>query len=148
MTIGSKAVILYKCSDWSIYIAELCKGSTTDSDSVCLGSNPSSATTSERTLLRSDFSMQKNQSHAPSFLLFRKKARSARLFGCKRPHNAFGSLPTFCEQRLRRKYLNGSDFPKNPYAKVYGFCFLEFFYNALGITDPNRMGLGSVMPAE
>ncbi len=24
-------------------IAELCKGSTTDSDSVCLGSNPSSA---------------------------------------------------------------------------------------------------------
>ena len=26
------------------YIAGLCKGSTTDSDSVCLGSNPSSAT--------------------------------------------------------------------------------------------------------
>ena len=25
-------------------IAELCKGSTADSDSVCLGSNPSSAT--------------------------------------------------------------------------------------------------------
>ena len=26
------------------HLAELCKGSTTDSDSVCLGSNPSSAT--------------------------------------------------------------------------------------------------------
>ena len=33
--------------------------------------------TSERALLRSDFSMQKNQSHTPSFLLFRK--RHARL---------------------------------------------------------------------
>ncbi len=28
---------------YSVAIAELCKGSTTDSDSVCLGSNPSSA---------------------------------------------------------------------------------------------------------
>ena len=27
----------------NVAIAELCKGSTTDSDSVCLGSNPSSA---------------------------------------------------------------------------------------------------------
>lgn len=26
-----------------LVVAELCKGSTTDSDSVCLGSNPSSA---------------------------------------------------------------------------------------------------------
>ena len=30
---------------WIRDIAELCKGSTTDSDSVCLGSNPSSAAT-------------------------------------------------------------------------------------------------------
>ena len=52
---------------------------------------------SERTLLRSDFSLQKNQSHAPSFLLFRKKARSARLFACKRAHNGSQSLPPFCE---------------------------------------------------
>ena len=29
-----------------IYIAGLCKGSTADSDSVCLGSNPSPAATS------------------------------------------------------------------------------------------------------
>ena len=31
------------------------------------------STTSERTLLRSDFCLHKNQSHAPSFLLFPKK---------------------------------------------------------------------------
>ena len=46
------------------------------------------STTSERTLLRSDFSMQKNQSHAPSFLLFREKSRLLRLCPCKRGHNA------------------------------------------------------------
>ena len=28
---------------------------------------------------------------------FRKKSRSARLLGCKRPHNGSLSLPTFCE---------------------------------------------------
>ena len=35
------------------HVAELCNGSTTDSDSVCEGSNPSSATTkgSSQTLL-------------------------------------------------------------------------------------------------
>ena len=52
---------------------------------------------SERSLLRSDFSLQKNPSHAPSFLLFRKKARSARLFACKRAHNGSQSLPPFCD---------------------------------------------------
>ena len=35
-----------------------------------------SSSTSEWTLLHSDFSYGKNQSYAPSFLLFRKKARS------------------------------------------------------------------------
>ena len=34
-------------------LAELCKGSTADSDSVCLGSNPSSAANSKRALLAS-----------------------------------------------------------------------------------------------
>ena len=34
--------------DWQALIAELCKGSTTDSDSVCEGSNPSSAATENR----------------------------------------------------------------------------------------------------
>ena len=47
----------------------------------------------------------KNQSYAPSFLLIRKKARSARLFACKRTHNGSLSLPPFCELRLWRNIL-------------------------------------------
>ena len=45
----------------------------------------------------------------PSFLLFRKKARSRRLFAYKCAHNAFGSLPPFCDFRV---HLNRSAFPK------------------------------------
>ena len=41
--------------------------------------------------------LQKNRSHASSFLLFREKARSARLFACKRAHNGALSLPPFCD---------------------------------------------------
>ena len=37
------------------YIAELCKGSTSDSDSLCSGSNPDSAATSEQSSLCSVF---------------------------------------------------------------------------------------------
>ena len=59
---------------------------------------------SEWTSLHSDFSMQKNQSYAPSFLLFRKRSHSRRLFGCKRPHNAFGLLSTFCECAVKCTY--------------------------------------------
>lgn len=40
----------------------------------------------------------KNTREASLLLLFRKKARSACLFGCKRPHNGTLSLPPFCEQ--------------------------------------------------
>ena len=36
-------------------------------------------------------------SYAPLLLLFRKKARSSRLFACKRANYAFVSLPPFCE---------------------------------------------------
>ena len=61
------------------------------------GSSPSAPATSEWTSLHSDFSLQKNRSYASSFLLYRKRSHSRRLFGCKRPHNTFGSLPTFCE---------------------------------------------------
>ena len=38
------------------YLAELCSGSTADSDSVCLGSNPSSAAKRRKTPLRCLFS--------------------------------------------------------------------------------------------
>ena len=61
------------------------------------GSNPVAPTTSEWTLLHSDFSLQKNQSFASPFLLIRKKARSAHLFSCKRSHDGSLSLPPFCE---------------------------------------------------
>ena len=36
-------------------------------------------------------------SYAPLLLLFRKKAHSARLFGCKRPRDDSLSLPPFCD---------------------------------------------------
>ncbi len=36
-------------------------------------------------------------SYASLLLLLRKKSRSARLLGCKRPHNNSLSLPTFCD---------------------------------------------------
>ena len=39
----------------------------------------------------------KNQSPASLFLLIRKGSRSRRLLICKRIRNAFGSLPTLCE---------------------------------------------------
>ena len=42
----------------------------------------------------------KNRSKlTPLLLLLHKRSRSRRLFGCKRPHDCFGSLPTFCGLR-------------------------------------------------
>ena len=60
------------------------------------GSIPLRVTTSEQALLVPIFFHKKNQSPALLLLLFRKRSRSRRLFACKRAHNAFGSLPTFC----------------------------------------------------
>ena len=61
-----------------------------------IGSSPIVPTTSERTLLRSDFCLQKSErGNMPLLILIRKRSHSRRLFGCKRPHNAFGSLPSF-----------------------------------------------------
>jgi len=46
---------------------------------------------------------------------FRKKSRSAHLFGCKRPHNGSLSLPTFCELReLHSISQNRGFFAKPP----------------------------------
>ena len=52
-------------------------------------------------LLRLVFVCDRKTSHppAPLLLLFRKKSRSARLYGCKRPQGGAPSLPTFCELR-------------------------------------------------
>ncbi len=52
--------------------AELCNGSTYDSDSYCLGSNPSSAATTEQSELCSVFLLQKKHPLPLSFLLRRK----------------------------------------------------------------------------
>ena len=41
------------------------------------------------------FFLVENQSHAPSFLLFREKSRSVRLLVCKRTRDGSQSLPTF-----------------------------------------------------
>ena len=43
------------------------------------------------------FLFQKISHNASSFLLYRKKARSVRLFVCKRTHDGSRSLPPFCE---------------------------------------------------
>ena len=72
-----------------------CKSVVTDFD----GSNPSSPTTSEQSPLCSDFFFvfgKKKSSARALAPLFRKRTRSARRFGCKRPHNGSRSLPPFC----------------------------------------------------
>ena len=89
---------------------------------VAAGSNPVTPTTSERTMLRSDFSFtKKNQSRAPSFLLFRKKARLLRLCLCKRRHNASAALPLFCDASLASLLLLSN---RNPLS--LGFRFVAF----------------------
>ena len=64
----------------------------------------------KRILLRLIFCHRQKISHPPDplpllFRKFRKKSRSARLFGCKRPHDGSLSLPTFCELREFNAHL-------------------------------------------
>ena len=66
-------------------------------------------------LLRLIFFAKISRPPAPLLLLFRKKSRSAHLFGCKRPHNGSLSLPTFCELReLHSISQNRGFFAKPP----------------------------------
>ena len=44
------------------------------------------------------FYAKNRSSLMPLLLLIRKRSRSRRLLACKRAHDAFGSLPTFCER--------------------------------------------------
>ena len=55
-TPSGKLCMFLPVEDLKFNIAELCKGSTADSDSVCLGSNPSSAAIRRKTPLRCLFS--------------------------------------------------------------------------------------------
>ena len=70
-----------------------------DSDSWCRGfkSCQTRHVGAKFALLR--FSLQEKHPLASLLLLFRKKSRSAHLFGCKRPYDGSLSLPTFCELR-------------------------------------------------
>ena len=68
------------------------------------GSSPVVPTTSEQVTLVPFFYVKK-QSPASLFLLFRKKARSAYLFGYKRPHDGSLSLPPFYEWAFELNYL-------------------------------------------
>ena len=70
------------------------------------GSNPSSSTTSPQASYRLRRLFYK--SHRALILLrllFRQKARSARLLGCKRPRDGSRSLPPFCECVCGAKYI-------------------------------------------
>ncbi len=52
------------------------------------------------------FFLRKNRSAlTPLFLLFRKRARSLRLLGCKRPRDGFRSLPPFFGLCLRHSIM-------------------------------------------
>ena len=83
-----------------------------------MGSSPSVSTTSEQSPLCSGFffCLRQKRSHppAPLLLLFRKRARSARLLGCKRPRDGSLSLPPFCGC-LRFKL---TDYPQKRHRKV------------------------------
>ena len=64
------------------------------------GSTPAAGTTSEQSPLCSGvflcLGQKRRHPPAPLLLLFRKRARSARLLGCKRPRDGSLSLPPFC----------------------------------------------------
>ena len=60
----------------------------------------------------SDFLCKNWSSLMPLLLLFRKRSHSRRLFACKRAHNAFGSLPIFCESACRCRCFYGAAFLK------------------------------------
>ena len=52
MTNGFLCVRIIKRQSEKEYLAELCSGSTADSDSVCLGSNPYSPAKEKQTIIR------------------------------------------------------------------------------------------------
>ena len=100
-------------------------------------SNLVSRSTSQQTTLHSKIpAFAGIFSYASLLLLFRKKARSARLLGCKRPHNDSLSLPPFCELRLRRNvsFLVGFSISEQAWLvpffllKSHALCLCLYFY--------------------
>ena len=60
----------------------------------------------------------------PLLLLFRKRSRSRRLFACKRAHDGFGSLPTFCGD-AGRLHLFRSTLPRRSKVRFAPAYFLQ-----------------------
>ena len=88
-------------------------------------SNLLDSSTSEQVTLVPIFYCIKNQSPASQFLLFRKKARSRRLFACKRAYYAFGSLPPFCECAFGAEYLYLPSFSHWNKLRLFRFFITE-----------------------
>ena len=80
----------------------------------------------------SDFLCKNQSSLMPLLLLFRKRSHSRRLFGCKRPHNAFGSLPTFCEAAPASQISQWFAFPTKAEPKRYNVNLVS---NREGLRD-------------
>ena len=97
---------------------------------------PSPAPSSERTLLRSDFSFaKKNQSCAPSFLLFREKARLHRRTACKRAvlrrftHYHFFTIPRLWREGTfwgQFSHVMASFLVRRIFCKKHGFTAAPF----------------------
>ena len=93
-----------------------------------VGSNPTFSATSEQAAYRLLRLFFKSWSVLiPLLLLFRKRSRSRRLFACKRAHDGFGSLPTFCGD-AGQLHLFRSTLPVRVSIWTLGFLFLQFRY--------------------
>ncbi len=119
-------------------------------DSKSVGGNtvwvrlpPSAPRRSKLYIACSDFCFQKSErGNMPLLLLFRKKARSARLFACKRAHNGSQSLPPFCEMRLRRCLAHYQPFVRAPAVQIsrrVRQCLSIFTYCFFTIHSPLKL---------
>ncbi len=58
----------------------------------------------------------------PLLLLFRKRSRSHRLFACRRAHDGFGSLPTFCGDAGQLRLFRSTTSEQSPLCSGLFFC--------------------------
>ena len=92
------------------------------------GSNPVIPTTSEWTSHHSG--VLRHSSFFARVPRRGKKARSAHLFGCKRPHDGSLLLPPFCDVAASPLgYLYCLPFPKKSYCKIGFFLLYYSFFN-------------------
>ena len=99
-------------------------------DEEVAGSNPVTPTMSSQACisLATIFMFRKKSSRAHRAAPpFRKRSRARRLFACKRAHDGFGSLPTFCGD-AGQLHLFRSTLPVRVSIWTLGFLFLQFRY--------------------